>query len=380
MSVDTDHRLVLAQLERACASGVLTGTVQLQAERLLTRLQTGVRIVVIGPQGAGKSSLCALLLGVDVPQVSEGEAARLFVSAPAEAAQQTRATPFGEIRRISLPLDLLCHLQVMDVSGSKDPVTHIARMRWAVGEADMVIWCAQEFTARDAHFWAEVPDALKDHSFLVLTAADMLAEAGTLKDRIVRLQALAAEEFHSLFPTTSKAGCDSLRRHGRLSDTEAAASGIKALSEALHKLAASGRQADLDGALLFLQRHGIDRLPPPEDAPAVVSREAARPGSYARALDLLRARLQDLPQPSPEAIATEPAPFLDWCGTLSEELQEMAAEDTSPCADFNLWREELYAAGDKLVLMSMENDLRSAADAASILVQIKRDLQARGSH
>jgi hypothetical protein len=380
VSVDTDHRLVLAQLERACASGLLTGTVLLQAERLLRRLQTGVRIVVIGPQGAGKSSLCALLLGVDLPQLSEGEPARLFVNGPAEAVQQRHATPVGEIVRIILPLDLLCHLQVMDVSGSKDPATHVARMRWAVGEADMVIWCARDFTARDADFWAEVPDALKDHSFLVLTAADLLAEVGTLKDRITGLQALAAEEFHSLFPTTSKAGCDSLRRHGRLSDTEAAASGIRALSEAIRKLAASGRQADLDGALLFLQRHGIDSLPPTEGAPEVMLPEPGRPGTYAKALDLLRARMQDLAEPSPEAIATEPAAFLDWCGTLSEELQEIAAEETSPCADFNLWREELYAAGDKLVLMSMENDLRSAADAASILVQIKRDLQARRSH
>lgn len=339
---------------------------------MLDRLQSGVRVVLVGPQGAGKSDLCSLLLGADLPEPPAEAIARHFIKGDDVGPPEKMATDLGPVWRVALSLDLLTHLQVLDVTGSRDPVVQAARIRWALGEADMVLWCGSDFEADDAGLWAEVPEALKDHSFLVLTGADLLAEAGVLKERIVALQEVAAEEFHSLFPTTTKAGRDSLRQQGILSDAQAQASGVKALSDVICKLAAQGRQADLDGALLFLQRHGIETGAPVQ----VSAAPPAQTGTYTRALELIRARSASLGM-APDVIAAEVAPFLAWCGALSEELLDLASDEREGDPDFAAWREDLYAAGDKLVLMSMENDLRSAADAASILLQINRDLVAR---
>lgn len=376
MSVEPEVSAIVARLQEAVASEQLSAPARSQAQGMLTRLRRGVRIVIVGPQGSGKSDLCSLLLAADLADVPPQVAARLFVKGSDPVGVDTLETSVGQMWRARLPGDLLTHMQVLEIAGSRDPAVHAARVRWALSEADMALWCGSDFDAVDAALWSEVPDALKDHSFLVLTGADLLADAGVLKDRIAALQAVAAEEFHSLFPTTTKSGRDSLRQQGCLPDAQVQSSGVKALTETLCKLAASGRQADLDGALLFLQRHGIAVTVPA--APVAVDPVVApvQIGTYARALDLIEARRAEMSM-TPDRVATEVAPFLAWCGAVAEDLLELAAEETDDGPDFSIWREDLFAAGDKLVLMSMENDLRSAADAASILLQINRDLLAR---
>lgn len=374
VSGDCELAQVLARLQAAVASDHLSAAARAQAKTMQERLRTGVRVVLVGPKGAGKSDLCSLLLGADLPDPPAHVIARQFVRGEDFGTPETVKTAAGAVWRMALPRALLNHMQILDMSGSPDPVVQAARLRWAVGEADMVLWCGSGFDAGDAAFWAKVPEPLKDHSFLVLTGADLLAEAGVLKARIATLQEIAAEEFHSLFATTAKAGRESLRQHGILPEAQAQASGVRALLDVICKLAAQGRQADLDGALLFLQRHGIEAGVQAQARMSAIP--VARIEPYAKALELIRARSATL-EVVPDTIATEAAPFLAWCGALSEELQELASDQTESCADFNAWREDLFAAGDKMVLMSMENDLRSAADAASILLQINRDLLAR---
>lgn len=372
MSVDLELVDVVARLQGAVASAQLPAAARAQAKTMQDRLRNGVRIVLLGPQGGGKSDLCSLLLGADLPDPPTQVVARQFVRAEDTATPEVVEGAAGPFWRVGLPLDLLTHLQILDMAGSPDPVVQAARMRWAMGEADMVLWCGSDFDAADATLWAEAPETLKDHSFLVLTGADRLAEAGVLKTRIAALQETAAEEFHSLFPTTTKAARACLRQQGILPEAQAQASGVRALMDVIRKLAAQGRQADLDCAQLFLQRHGIEAVVQAQ-APAA---PAVQSGPYGKALELIRARSASLDM-APDGIAAEVEPFLAWCGALSEDLQHLASDENAPCADFHAWREDLYAAGDKLVLMSMENDLRSAADAASILLQINRELLAR---
>ena len=374
MSDDALRADVLGRLRVAIASDRLIGAARTQAAEMLQRLQNGVSLVVAGPKESGKSDLCGLLLqSFLMPAPPEAIAVR-FTGNQRFDPSACEETPEGDVPTRCLPAALLAEVQLTDVAGSADATEQARRLRWAFGRADMVLWCSTDFTPQDAALWADVPESLKDHSFLVLTKADRLAESGALAECIREMQSVAQEEFHSLFPTTTRAGTEMLRQEGVVTETCLSASGIKALSDAILRLAASGRRADLDGAQLFLQRHGLDDLAPEPRADDPVSGACPVKPTHPL-LEVFDEALAGLSDSCCEHGDAGAGALLAWCGDLCEGLCVQAVEvgqDDAVCA---LLLDQLYDASDRMVLLSLENDLRSAADAASILLQIRRDIE-----
>ena len=326
---------------------------------MLERLQSRVQLVLAGPRGAGKSQLAAVLLGHPLPEnlANQSRCYSQVASSCSEIASVTSASPF------------LADIDLTDLTADRDP----AQIAETLARADIVLWATTEFSAQEAAFWKNVPDPVKDHSFLVLTQADKLATEAVLRDQFARLSAIAHDEFHSLVPTSTVQAFAALLQTGCIPDKFFAASGVKALSSTITKLAREGRQADQDAAMLFIARNGLTHCTSP------IAEKAAplRTLSHDKALALLRRRVTEFGQcniGNPDTFAHE---VLEKCCSIAEELVELVTPFPEACDEPTAWHNDIFVAADKITLMAMEDTPNAAADAVTIIAQITRDLDAR---
>lgn len=364
----------LALLRRAMSADTVPHALQKQARTLAERLAGGVRIALLGPSGVGKSQLCNALMGVDAQQTGK---ARCFVPDACDITPVAQNALPDQFAFDVMRSDRLGHAQLLDTS---TPAEHWPQhTQQVLAHIDIVLWCTEEFTQQEAGIWAAVPDALKDHSFLVLTKADALAARGTLASRMAALQDIASDEFHGFFPTSTAQLSAARAQAGSVSEAQFAASGVKALAEAVMSIAASGQRADLDSALLFIERYGLSASMVGASDQQVVSAaqntgKSVLPVVLGRARAHLTERALDLAELTFDADQSDLSDVLELCGTISEELVEIVADTAHNGREEQKWQSAFEEASDKVVLMSMENDQRSAADAVSILLQLRRDL------
>lgn len=368
---------LIARLRAAAEDGNLPASARSVAHDLASRLEGGVRIVVLGPTGTGKSALCdAIFQGLlCAPQSGPPAPARCFVN---ESRAEVSFSGM-EVRRIETRSSPFGDAQVIDLEMPSDAQAAGAITSQALECADIVLWCTASFTPAEAAQWAQVTDALKDHSFLVLTQADRLAEAGLLQERVQRLQDVVAEEFHSLLPTTTAAVQASAAQDQLVPSDQFAAAGLKALVEAVSAMVSEGQRADLDSALLMLERHGLlagdtpsALTPDPKDTPASPEFKSAQELLVERALDLAEMGFDEAEDDMSE--------ILELCGTISEELVDAIEAEAGRYPHLAPWCDNFQDGNDKIMLMSMENDTRSAADAVTILLQMQRDMAALQIH
>lgn len=377
--------LKLSQIRAALEQAQTHPAAKAQATKIADRLDTGVRVVLLGPEGVGKSQLCNALLQIN-PKEDEPGGTRVFAGPDIRDASELRDDhPRIHTRRM-VDTSRLGRVQVIDVSATQSEANDLAaECAQFLPLADIVLWCTESFSDQERLMWADASDPLKDHSFLVLTKADLLAEQDSLAVRIAELQRVAAEEFHSLFPTTTTQLQQLLTQGTDISDAQFAASGVKALTEAVRKIVKSGERADRDGALLFLERHGITldtAMPHTENAAAALASKNAAPmnANYKKARDMIMERAIDLAEMTFDADQGDMSEMLAFCGEISEELVEIVTSDRPNSEEEQHWHEAFERASDKVMLMTMENDLRSAADAVTILLQLRRDLEAMTFH
>ncbi len=369
---DMSTRDTVARLHAAAVDGRICEVARSRADTLATRLEQGARIVLLGPDGVGKSELCNAILGC-VDDGSRPKTTRVF--APPGAAADS-APLSGDKTLHEIPQGPFGHALVFDVSLSSSASGFAATTAEAIDAADIVLWCTQSFSADEALLWSHASDVLKDRSFLVLTKADLLAEAGVLQARVAALQVTVMDEFHSLFATTTSQ-ISALRAQGlRVTEQHLAASGLKALIDRVARIVTAGHRADLDSAQLFLERQGLT----PCDPVALPAQEADWPHTpfqmvhdtvMARAVDLAGLGLGD----ADDAISD----VLGECGAICEELADVMRASSEVSPDMNEWTSVFEDASDKIMLMTTENDTRSAADAVTILLQLRRDLEYMGA-
>ncbi|MEO0830359.1 MAG: hypothetical protein AAFY03_07835, partial [Pseudomonadota bacterium] len=153
-----------------------------RAERLLSRLTSPVRLAVMGPRGAGKSSLLNVLAGSDVVPVDiklptlqltwneEAEtrctyadgSKKTFISP--KARDLARDAPiFIEMER---PLDVLQQVAMLEVVMSGNINDQARAVTWATQRCDIIVWCTQEFNEEEQSLWSRVPEAMRQHAFL----------------------------------------------------------------------------------------------------------------------------------------------------------------------------------------------------------------------
>lgn len=396
---------VCPHLEAVLAAPSLPARAALSGQQLLERLTSPIRITILGHPGSGKSQLLNLIAGERI--VPEGARLpslelrfgpeRRLTLIDAEDRETPRAyedlarigVDDARLVRIEAPLPVLSTLTLTEVSTTGTAEEERAGVHWASARSDVVIWCSQAFTMAEQWLWSAMPDRLKDHGFLVLTKADELIRAGVLEQRLAELDDIVAEEFHSLVPVATLQGLDALCS-AQGTDREAlAASGADALMSALLAHVEQGRRADLDAALMFLSRFGAGAR---AAGPAEASPPAPQPGMDAVA-SLPRTVSAPLPappvEPDGEAIARSLDILRGCAGTLRDKIGEdgqvedilegcaqaaQAVADTLDPVSHSDLHDEAAEVAEMLVLMGLERSDAAAADAVTLLLQLRRDL------
>ena len=392
---------VVPHLAAALRSAALPARAALAGQQLLERLTSPIRVAILGHPGSGKSELLNLIAGeriipagVQLPSIELrfGNRRRMALvdadgdETPLAAGDLGRiGREAATLLRIEAPLPVLSTLTLIEVATRGTAEEERAGVQWAATRADVVVWCSQGFTPAERWLWSAMPDRLKDHGFLVLTKADELIRDGTLGRTIAGLEDIVAEEFHSLVPVATLQGLAALLSPAGIDRDALAASGAEALVSALLAHVEQGRRADLDAALLFLSRFGAGAtLPDPTgetevatDIPAAAVGEIiARPApaspspageSAARALDILRGAAGSLSDVLDEDGGAEH--ILEGCAQAAQ-----AVADTLDPADMPDLHDEATEVAEMLVLLGLERSDTAAADAVTLLLQLRRDI------
>ena len=116
--------------------------------------------------------------------------------------------------RLEHPLPSLGNIALIEVVTDGTDEDLALAVEWAAGRTDIALWCTQEFGPAEQAAWKAVPDALKDHSFLVVTKADLLVAAGMLVEQISVLTEMVADDFHSFFPVATLQFLNGIEKSG----------------------------------------------------------------------------------------------------------------------------------------------------------------------
>ncbi len=335
--------------------------------------------------------------------------------------------------RIELPIEILQRINLLEVvtDGSSDELT--SGVDWVVRRTDIALWCTQDFGKPEQAIWRRVPDSLKDHAFLVLSKADLLSAKSLLRERVSALETVVAEEFHSLFAVAT---LQALRAYRGDAVDEAMfhASGGGALTSEVLRHAERGRRADFDSAHMFLARYQVDvsvkpkskpqdaaedmGVEPPtlapmphttkarsqriaEDEPAAAPK-AARPQAsepvsppppaasggeapkgqkvenvalFTDAIRFLRRRGDSLAETAATLGEGSASGLIPHCVSAVEHLVDQFTDDDSGCGAADAFIDELAEAQDMMVLMQVEDSDGPAADAVTLLLQLRRDME-----
>jgi hypothetical protein len=416
MSTQSPFTRVQQDLTRAMASGRLPAQVQARAETLLARITKPVRLGLLGQPQTGKSLLLNLLVGTDVVptdlrlptlELTYG-AAPCIICTLADGTKTTVNS--DDLRRITalapvfvemqLPLPALGKISLLEVVAPDDAAALQRASLWAAKRTDVVLWCSQSFDAHDQRVWAQMPDLIKDHGFLMITKADILRANGQLDGVLARANALARDDFNQILAIATQDAIAARRADGSVDKDKMRASGGLALITAVLKQVASGKQSAVDAADMLLAQHPEAAAAP---APAPVIAPQAAPARH----DLGKAR-------PPKQAATRPAPPPTSAGIAAYQTahdhiaqqgvallqlaqsgdRDMHAKVMAQTVEQLLWlcnylscndsdsdpllqnlRATVLDAADLAQLMQMERRDSAVIEAVSLLLQVKRELQ-----
>jgi hypothetical protein len=372
-------------------------------QRLLTRLNQPTRIAVIGLAGSGKTALVNMLLGARLmPDLGILSAIEL---SHADAARADLVRADGSIRALNglpdaahlppdavrlmlgLPDPRLAEWSFLEVGLSPSAPDASALLDWTAKRSDIAIWCSQLFDDRERSLWSQVPDHLKDHSFLVLTRADRLLMKGELTERIARLQPVVADEFLGLYPVATLQAAAARDAGGAPQDALWQSSGAKAFVGAIRQQVDQARTASLDHAYVLLERYKVAEPAPKPAAPTTPPPAAARPAPAApqadakavirKALGVLQGCADDLIA-APDAAAGPVADrVLDCCAATADALVQLLSQTDASDPALEALKDDAVAGEEMLMLLRLERGETAAEDSLTVLVQLKKELSER---
>lgn len=179
------------------------------------------RIALMGEFSAGKSTLSNLLLGArPLPErvtatrlspvwMSEGTQApyRVDVDGTEEpvSVDQLEGIPVEETRviRLFFEADILNVCDLIDFPGISDPNMSSDVWQRMVPEVDAVLWCThatQAWRQSEAAAWDTIPEAVREHSLLLVTRFDKLTTERDKKRVLARLGKETSGLFNATFP------------------------------------------------------------------------------------------------------------------------------------------------------------------------------------
>ena len=416
--MNPERESIVDGLKRLASSNDVQPTTRERAKALLSRLEAPVRVAILGLPHSGKSTLLNVFAGrrllppdVVLPPVEfrYGSTDQLRVTSESGDAQVLPGLDFSQVPDDALyvqaeaDLPVLKEITLLEVAAEGTGEEQESALRWASRRADIAVWCSQEFARVERLLWASAPDQMKDHGFLAITMADRIGSREDISSRMSVLKAVAEQDFLHAYPVASEAALAALDKDDKL---EWSASGGDALRRAVLDHAHSGRRADLDAAHVFVLRHQdvIDRLPQAEqeessDATPDLSPESPKPevppasepatseaggsgmaASCSEGAQFLRSRANEIGAELKSLNEEDAADHvLGQCLETVEHLQDlMDASDLSD-AQWDAMKDEVSAANDMIVLMQLERGTEPAADAVTLLLQLRRTFEAEAA-
>ncbi len=393
---------VRARLERALSEPSLPANARDYGANLARRLGAPVRVAILGLPRSGKSQLLNMLVGrrmfaegsrLPSVEITAGATWRTTVTR-ADGTTHTfdglvlEGPELARARMLALeaPLNILDRISLLEVVADASVESQRRALQLGARRAEILVWCTQEFSEFERLLWRSVPGGMKDHAFLALTKADELQSAGVLSQQLASLTVALAEEFCAILPVATLRALAALGDGSAVDEAAFAASGGRALRAAVLKHVEQGRRADIDNALLFLRRYEKATGGGDAAAAATTAREAGRGGPQAssgarkrcaaveKALDHLRERAALLAQLAPDAGRDRYAQFLSSCAETTERLGEMIAAPADAPASAAL-QELMAEASEMMLLLQVEKGAGPAADAATLLLQVRRELE-----
>ncbi len=392
---------ILRQLELAIEAGILPLDAVQTGKNLVNRLGSPVRVVILGLENSGKSQVLNLLAGQEIvppgdnwpdlelcwgehtsTQISRSDGT---VDAHDGIATTKLTRDTADSVRIQAPIDILKSISLFEFNQNGGEDGYFSTVSGAVRHADMVLWCSQQFSEHEQSLWKIAPEELKDHSFFVLTKADELSASGELSVRIETIQDSVADEFHSLIPLATRQALSAIAAADEIDNGALKASGGQAILATVLQQVEMGRQADQDRAQMFLKRYGVDKVfanPPVVAAAAAAAEIVPRESRVIQIADLSRSALVILGEKAREFgnietldAAENVTGVLDICTETANQLADLFIEEISTQDDILAMQGELMETSDVILLLQMEDDPGSAADAVTLLLQIRRELE-----
>ena len=261
----------VTRLAQALKSGRLTSNSEEIAGQCLKRLESPLRLTVLGTNAKFVNQLLNLLVGARVVDPNAGHVTMQVLhnerpAAVAIYADESRKTfkdedivlAFdGTPSRVRVGYDLPSLKKVSFLRVSADDTAGLAKsIRWSVMPSDVVLWTGTTFNDLDAKMWAALPQRIRDHSYLV-QPLDGVASAETLRD----------SGFVDLLRIDPRAASAARERPGGVDKTSFKNAGGTALVRAVKKEIEISAQSALDAAQVILMRNAkqLEDLPEPTE-------------------------------------------------------------------------------------------------------------------
>lgn len=397
----TDRQEVLARLRAALGAGRIPPRAAEGCGRLLDRLDRPVRVVLAGPDRAGREALLRAILGAaclppgsgwPTLDVVPGTRARYRATLADASVLAAEGRPGADILaqgpvflQITVPVPALARMSLLHLAVGANAAAQAAALAWAARRSDVTVWCTSRFGQDEAQVWAGAPEALKAHALMAVLGATPEAADSLRRPR----------EFGAVVAVPMPGGRP---------DTAALLARLAAEID-------TARAEDIDAARMILHRFSVaDVAPgpvaaapgqapvPPGDAGSAQRAVTPEPATPTRPL----APVADAPGPDRGAILSEPILYLQrraralhetlaWpdpdadraaevlaaCCETAESLRDRAADwtDEDPAlADLAALAAE---AADTALLLQVEGGPDRAEDAAALILQLRLALEAQ---
>ena len=382
---------LVGELEHALNAGKLPMEYSEWGTQLLQRLRQPVQVAVAGRAGTGKSALIDMLLGnVVIGKKTSGIIIEVCQGTDELAVFETSAGQHlrkpGRLAELEIPQDTvrarqylpdprLCWHSYTEIPIAGPDSRQNGLLQQAAAAMDVFLWCSPDFGPQERELWSAVPDNVKDHSFLVLAMADRQAMRGTLAAQIAELEPVAAEEFLGVYPVAAIQGLRAQTSGGPDGAKLWRSSGGRQLFDDVMQQVELGRGSDVDQAELLIRKCGTGL----GTGSQVQVENAATPvleqGKHGleSALELLQQRAEDMLADAESAGGPDTGVVLDRCVEVIRDLSDTLAEAPGGPA-VAAAREAVQDGEELLMLCQIEQTEDAAADAVTLLLQIKKEL------
>lgn len=402
MSIAKTALPIADRLEYALGAGKLPPHMLDWGQQLLSHLRKPVQVVIMGMPGSGKSTLVNMLAGksviprkksIPVIEIAGGGQPRVVFEIEDGSMQRREGLlgdaeiPAGTIRaRQELPDPDLKRQNFVEVDLTGNFGYQTSIVNWVVQWADIVLWCTSDFSETEQELWASVPDEIKDRSFLVLTMADQQLMRGILMERIDALQDLVAEEFLGLYPIATIQAIAARAADGGTDPLLWKSSGGQELVDSVLRQVEIGRAADMDRAHMLLSRFAPETAPVPvsvsgntRDNTLVATQDvdAHTADLLQDAMALLRSRANEMLGSLDGDNGSDPAQILTKCVDAANALSDVltAANPNDPSA--RAAQDDAEESAEMMLLFQLEKGEDAAADAVTVLLQLKKEMEQR---